>query len=99
MVLYYSWHFQPVTILAESASPSAVVPEHTLALSKEAFVNMVVSKELYLNKSLTLIDLANSFKTNRTYMGKYLNSVCEQPFSPYIICLLPGPVASKEFAG
>lgn len=84
MVLYYSWHFLPVSIPVEKNSPSNVVPEPPLGLSKEAFVNMVVSKELYLNKDFTLGDLANALKTNRTYMGKYLNTVCEQPFYDFI---------------
>lgn len=84
MVLYYSWNFQPINIPVEKNSPSTVVPEHPLALSKEAFVNIVVSKELYLNKNLTLGDLANALKTNRTYMGKYLNTVCNQPFYDFI---------------
>ena len=84
MVLYYSWHFQPVSIPVEKDSSSNVVPEPPLGLSKVAFVNMVVSKELYLNKDLTLGDLANALKTNRTYMGKYLNTVCEQPFYDFI---------------
>ena len=84
MVLYYSWHFQPINISVENNSPSTVASGHPLALSKEAFVNMVVSKELYLNKDLTLGDLANALKTNRTYMGKYLNTVCEQPFYDFI---------------
>ena len=83
MVLYFSRHFQPVSIPVEKNS-SNVVPEPPLGLSKEAFVNMVVSKELYLNKDLTLSDLANTLKTNRTYMGKYLNTVCEQPFYDFI---------------
>lgn len=84
MVLYYSWHFQPVSIPVEKNSPSNVGPEPPLGLSKEAFVNIVVSQELYLNKDLTLGDLANALKTNRTYMGKYLNTVCEQPFYDFI---------------
>lgn len=84
MVLYYSWHFQPVSIPVEKNSPSNVGPEPPLGLSREAFVNMVVSQELYLNKDLTLGDLANALKTNRTYMGKYLNTVCEQPFYDFI---------------
>ena len=84
MVLYYSWNFQPINIPVEKNSPSTVVPGHPLALSKEAFVNIVVSKELYLNKNLTLGDLANALKTNRTYMGKYLNTVCNQPFYDFI---------------
>ena len=82
MVLYYSWHFQPVTIPAENI---VRMPSDTpLAMDKEAFVNMVVSKELYLNKDLTLNDLAHAVKTNRTYMGKYLSTVCEQPFYDFI---------------
>lgn len=83
MVLYYSWYFQPINIPVERTS-SPTVTENPLSLSKEAFVNFVVSKELHLNKNLTLSDLAHSLNTNRTYMGKYLSTVCNQPFYDFI---------------
>lgn len=84
MVLYYSWHFQPISIPAENTPRSTFVPDNPLGVSKEDFVNMVVSQELYLDKDLTLVDLANALKTNRTYMGKYLNTICEQSFYDFI---------------
>lgn len=85
MVLFYSWHFQPISIPVENnATATVIATENPLSITKEDFVNIVVSKELYLNKNLTLSDLARSLNTNRTYMGKYLNTVCEQPFYDFI---------------
>lgn len=82
MVLHYSWHFQPVSIPVEPAVNPGTDPH--LAISREAFVNKVVSRELYLNKNLTINDLAHFMRTNRTYMGRYLSGVCEQSFYDFI---------------
>lgn len=83
MVLHYSWNFQPIKIPVEKISAQTLT-ENPLSISKEDFINIVVSKELYINKNLTLTDLAHSLNTNRTYMGKYLSTVCEQPFYDFI---------------
>ena len=83
MVLHYSWNFQPIKIPVEKISAQTLT-ENPLSISKEDFINIVVSKELYINKNLTLTDLAHSSNTNRTYMGKYLSTVCEQPFYDFI---------------
>jgi AraC-like DNA-binding protein len=82
MVLHYSWHFQPVSIPVELAVNLGT--DTPLAISREAFVNKVVSRELYLNKNLTINDLARFMRTNRTYMGRYLSGVCEQSFYDFI---------------
>lgn len=82
MVLHYSWHFQPVSISAEPAISAEI--DNPLSISKEAFINIVVSKNLYLNKNLTLSELAHAMHTNRTYMGRYLSVVCEQSFYDFI---------------
>ena len=82
MVLHYSWHFQPVSIPAEPTISTGT--DNPLAISRETFVNIVVSKELYLDKTITLSDLAKAMNTNRTYMGRYLSKVCEQSFYDFI---------------
>ncbi len=85
MVLHYSWHFQPVSISNEAAPALANSASiNPLAISKEEFINIVVERELYLNKNLTLADLSHALKTNRTYMGKYLSGVCQMSFYDFI---------------
>ena len=39
---------------------------------------------LYLNKDLTLTDLAVAIGTNRTYLSRYLSQVQQQTFYDYI---------------
>ena len=41
-------------------------------------------QRLYLNKNLTLADLAQALNTNRTYVSQYLSQVRGQTFYDYI---------------
>ena len=82
MVFHYSWHFKPITIPEETIQQPSIKP--SLTISEEEFINHVVGKGLYLNKNLTLTDLARSLKTNRTYMTSYLHTVHNQTFYDFI---------------
>ena len=42
------------------------------------------SERLYLNKNLTLNDLAKAMGTNRTYVSNYLGTVLGQTFYDYV---------------
>ena len=78
MVLYYSWDYRPITV--EEDAPRATVP----ALVEGQLERVVEEQQLYLNKNLTLQDLADALNSNRTYVSNYLSQVRGQTFYDYI---------------
>ena len=83
MVLRYSWNFRPIAANLEedlSASAQHVSP----ALAEGALESLMEEQRLYLNKNLTLADLAQALNTNRTYVSQYLSQVRGQTFYDYI---------------
>lgn len=81
MVLHYSWRFTPITVPAETV---AHLKGSVLPFSDKEFVEKVVGLELYLDKNLTLADLARCMKTNRTYITQHLSQVRNQSFYDFI---------------
>ena len=79
MVLHYSWNFQPIAIREEPAP----VPNRQ-PLAEGELERVVEEQRLYLNKGLTLSDLAQALGTNRTYVSNYLSAVRGQTFYDYI---------------
>ena len=63
-------------------TPQLTTPkEYVFAGKMEA---MVENQQLYLNKDLTLTDIARSVQTNRTYLSDYFTRVKQQTFYDYI---------------
>lgn len=79
IVLYYSWNFHPITISEEPAPTINHQP-----LSEGVLERVVEEQQLYLNKGLTLNDIAKAIGTNRTYVSNYLSAVRGQTFYDYI---------------
>lgn len=83
MVLYYSWDFRPIAAEHEE-EPLPVSQRETLPIAEGALEELVEGQRLYLNKNLTLADLAQAMNTNRTYVSNYLSQVRGQTFYDYI---------------
>ena len=93
MVLYYSWDFRPITMTKDDeqtdeqtdeqpdAPKTSPAPPH---ISEGQLEALVEGQQLYLNKDLTLTDLAQALHTNRTYVSNYLSQVRGQTFYDYI---------------
>ena len=93
MVLYYSWDFRPITMTQDDeqadeqtdeptdAPKTSLAPPH---ISEGQLEALVEGQQLYLNKDLTLTDLAQALHTNRTYVSNYLSQVRRQTFYDYI---------------
>ena len=89
MVLRYSWNFQPISVAEESECPEPAgepsVPQKTgLPLADGLLEQIVEERQLYLNKNLTLQDLAQALNSNRTYVSNYLSQVRGQTFYDYV---------------
>ncbi len=80
LVLHYSWNFHPITI-REETSPSQ---PNRQPIGAGELERVVESQQLYLNKGLTLSELAHVMGTNRTYVSHYLSNVRGQTFYDYI---------------
>ncbi len=80
MVLHYSWNFHPIEIREETmpAQPNRQ------PIEPGELERVVESQKLYLNKGLTLGELAHVMGTNRTYVSNYLSNVRGQTFYDYI---------------
>lgn len=83
MVLYYSWDFRPIAA-EHKEEPLPVSQRETLPIAEGALEELVEGQRLYLNKNLTLADLAQAMNTNRTYVSNYLSQVRGQTFYDYI---------------
>lgn len=81
IVLYYTWNFRPIIMKPEDRMPQQQVKDFPFAGSLEKIVE---EEKLYLNKNLTINDLAQAVKSNRTYVSNYLRSVMGMTFYDYI---------------
>lgn len=79
LVISYTAHFHPVAIEVQPAAP----PVRDYPFSSQ-FQAVVTSEDIFLNKELTLGDLASALGTNRTYMSNYFNDVLGTSFYDYI---------------
>lgn len=83
MVLYYSWDFRPIDTQKKESEESAV-QKNSSPITEGALECLVEEQRLYLNPNLTLSDIAQALKTNRTYASNYLSQVRGQTFYDYI---------------
>jgi len=81
LVLYYSWNFRPIEIVANKSEAVHPVKEFGFAGELE---HTIEQQQLYLNKTLTLADLAQAVGSNRTYVSAYLMQVKGLTFYDYI---------------
>jgi AraC-like DNA-binding protein len=92
MVLYSSWEYRPITVVEEAPTESetdssrqAPQPKGPSASLADGLLERVVDEQqLYLNPNLTLQDLAQALKSNRTYVSNYLSQSRGQTFYDYI---------------
>lgn len=91
IVLHYSWNFHPIVPDADAglgndgfddASAGKAVQQSPLPVG--GVEQLMESERLYLNKNLTLNDLAKAMGTNRTYVSNYLGTVLGQTFYDYV---------------
>ncbi len=83
MVLKYSWNFHPI-VAERKEERMPVAPNLALPIAKGMLEQVVEEQCLYLNKNLTLADLAHALGTNRTYVSIYLSKFRSQTFYDYI---------------
>lgn len=83
MVLRYSYNTRPIHI--EDADTAAydggAVRQYPFAGYLES---MIVERELYLDSNLSIPDLVDILKTNRTYISEYFRDVLHTSFYDYI---------------
>lgn len=89
VVLRYSWNFRPISVTKEggnleTAAEDSLPQKATLPLADGLLEQVVEEQQLYLNKNLTLQDLAEALNSNRTYVSNYLSQVRHQTFYDYI---------------
>ena len=82
VMLYYSWDFRPIVVRQEEEE--TVVHKNAPPISEGALEQLVEGERLYLNRNLTLADIAHALMTNRTYVSNYLSQVRGQTFYDYI---------------
>ena len=83
MVLHYSWELHPIT--EEGNEKDALsVQKAVNPIAEGVLEDLVEKQQLYLNKNLTLADLAHALNTNRTYISSYLSQTIGQTFYDYI---------------
>lgn len=85
IAIYYTKNLRPITII-ESPEPELEMirnenRSYTFASNIE---KLVENQELYLNKDLTLTDLAKKVGTNRTYLSDYFSNHKHTTFYDYI---------------
>lgn len=84
MVLYYSWDFCPISVRPLTESLSEEKKNSIPVIEKGMLEQVMEEQQLYLNKNLTLADLAQALNTNRTYVSNYLSQVRGQTFYDYV---------------
>lgn len=85
MVLKYSWGFRPISIEKEEEDAKTAMQKNpTPPIAEGALEELMEEQRLYLNKNLTLADIAQALGTNRTYVSNYLSQVRKQTFYDYI---------------
>ena len=82
LVLYYSWNFRPFSMPA--IVQEEIAKTTTMPMGIGVLEQVVEEQKLYLNKTLTLSDLAHALDTNRTYVSNYLSQQRGQTFYDYI---------------
>lgn len=82
-VLHLSYNYQPIVISNEK-EPVAEEEFTTTFPFAHRLEEVMEQDALYLNKDLTLIDLAVAIGTNRTYLSRYLSQVQQQTFYDYV---------------
>lgn len=83
LVLHYSWDFLPVITEGEGERHNLEKKEMS-PIAEGALEKVMDEQRLYLNKNLTLVDLAMALNSNRTYVSNYLSQVREQTFYDYV---------------
>ena len=82
VVLYYGYSLRPI-VIDTTLEPVPEMP--TKGYSFAGVLEQITEEqELYLNKNLTLIDLAKAVGSNRTYVSNYLMQVRHQTFYDFI---------------
>jgi len=82
IIIYYSSKFRPI-VIEETTQEDIYLAKREYPFA-DYLDKTVEEQQLYLNQELTLDDLAKTFKTNRTYLSNYFNSIKGQPFYYYI---------------
>ncbi len=80
LVLYYSWDFKPISVVQEESG----VAQSRYSINESLLDEIMQTTRPYLNKNLTMQQLAQSLGTNRTYLSQYLSRVRNQTFYDYI---------------
>lgn len=83
IVLDHCLHQKPVKIEELPAFTPQLPPQKDYAFAGK-LEQMVEEQQLYLNKDLTLADIARSVKTNRTYLSDYFTRVKHLTFYDYV---------------
>lgn len=82
ILLYYGYSLRPIAVDNSQESLADNPPkDYSFAGQLEQITE---EQQLYLNKNLTLADLAKAVGTNRTYVSNYLMQVKHQTFYDYI---------------
>ena len=83
VVLHYSWNFKPIALPATvgEQQQQPVVRDYPFAGELEHIIN---ERQLYLERNLTLADLAQAVSSNRTYVSAYLTQEKGMTFYDYI---------------
>lgn len=84
IVLHYSWDFCPISVVQFADSPADEKKNNIPVIEKGMLEQVMEERQLYLNKNLTLADLARELNTNRTYVSNYLSQVRGQTFYDYV---------------
>lgn len=83
VVLYYSWDFQPVSVESDEREAD-LDPQMKVYDFAGKLEEIVEDQRLYLNQGLSLSDLVELVKSNRTYVSRYLRQVKGVSFYDYI---------------
>ena len=84
IVLRYSWEFCPISVAQFTESLADEKKNSIPVIEKGMLEQVMEERQLYLNKNLTLADLALALNTNRTYVSNYLSQVRGQTFYDYV---------------
>jgi AraC-like DNA-binding protein len=84
IVLRYSWEFCPISVAQFTEIPADEKKNSIPVIEKGMLEQVMEEQQLYLNKNLTLADLAQALNTNRTYVSNYLSQVRGQTFYDYV---------------
>lgn len=83
MVLRYSWDFRPIMVDLEQEK-TVFEKKDMLPIAEGRLEKIVEEQRLYLNKNLTLADMAVALNSNRTYVSNYLRQVVGMTFYDYV---------------